>query len=53
MADEWVVKTLRAAAREALGRGAVDEAVRYLRRALEEPPDPGVRADVLFELGSV
>jgi DNA-binding CsgD family transcriptional regulator len=53
MGDDWVVEILRAAAREALARGAVDEAVRYLRRALEEPPHPAVRAEVLFELGSV
>jgi DNA-binding CsgD family transcriptional regulator len=53
MGDDWVVDILRAAAREALARGAVDEAVHYLRRALEEPPHPGVRAKVLFELGSV
>jgi DNA-binding CsgD family transcriptional regulator len=53
MGDDWVVDILRAAAREALARGAVDEAVRYLRRAVEEPPHPGVRAEVLFELGSV
>jgi hypothetical protein len=53
MGDDWVVEILRAAAREALARGAVDEAVRYLRRALEEPPHPTVRVEVLFELGSV
>jgi len=53
MGDDWVVGILRAAAREALARGAVDEAERYLRRALEEPPHPAIRADVLFELGSV
>jgi DNA-binding CsgD family transcriptional regulator len=53
MGDDWVIGILRAAAWEALARGAVDEAARYLRRALEEPPHPGVRAEVLFELGSV
>lgn len=53
MGDDWVVAILRAAARDALARGAVDEAVHYLRRALEEPPHPAVRAEVLFELGSV
>jgi DNA-binding CsgD family transcriptional regulator len=53
MGDEWAVGVLRAAAREALASGAVDEAERYLRRALEEPPHPAIRADVLFELGSV
>jgi DNA-binding CsgD family transcriptional regulator len=53
MGDDWVVGILRTAAGEALTRGAVEEAVRYLRRALEEPPHPATCADVLFELGSV
>jgi DNA-binding CsgD family transcriptional regulator len=53
LGDDWVVDVLRAAARTALGRGAVDDASRYLRRALEEPPHPRLRADVLLELGSV
>ena len=53
LGDEWVVEVLRAAARLALVRGAVEEASRYLRRALEEPPQPCLRADVLYELGSV
>jgi predicted ATPase len=43
MGDDWVVGILRAATREALASGAVDEAMRYLRRALEEPPHPAVR----------
>jgi DNA-binding CsgD family transcriptional regulator len=47
--DPWVVEQLRAAACEAR---AAQPAVRYLERALEEPPEPGVRADVLAELGA-
>jgi DNA-binding CsgD family transcriptional regulator len=51
-ADAKVVKTLRAAARSALARGAAESAVVYLRRALAEPPSGSERVDVLFELGS-
>ncbi|MFI8962910.1 ATP-binding protein [Streptomyces sp. NPDC053493] len=50
--DPWVVKNLRAAARETLRAGAPDTARRYLARALREPPDHDERAAVLFELGS-
>jgi hypothetical protein len=46
-----VVSALRAAAAEALRRGAPRPAARYLRRALEEPHAPGERAEVLAELG--
>jgi tetratricopeptide (TPR) repeat protein len=53
LGDEWVVEVLRASARLALARGAVEEATLYLRRALEEPPRLCLRADVLYELGSV
>jgi DNA-binding CsgD family transcriptional regulator len=52
LGDEWVVEVLRAAARPALARGAVEEAARYLHRALVEPPAPEVRSEVLFEIGS-
>jgi DNA-binding NarL/FixJ family response regulator len=45
------VETLRAAAARAADRGAVDSAVAYLRRALDEPPDAAVRPVVLLELG--
>jgi DNA-binding CsgD family transcriptional regulator len=48
-ADSWVVEQLRAAAREAR---ATEPAVRYLRRALEEPPVPELRPEVLAELGA-
>jgi DNA-binding CsgD family transcriptional regulator len=47
--DPWVVEQLRCAAREAR---APEPAVRYLRRALEEPPTPELRPDVLAELGA-
>jgi DNA-binding CsgD family transcriptional regulator len=47
--DEWVVEQLRAAAREAR---AAQPAVRYLERALEEPPTAELRPEVLAELGA-
>jgi DNA-binding CsgD family transcriptional regulator len=49
--DAARVTVLRAAAREADARGAADAAVGYLRRALEEPPDPDTVVAVLHELG--
>jgi len=49
--DPWVVEQLREAASGSLARGAADSAIRYLTRALEEPPPAGVRGDVLLELG--
>lgn len=50
-ADEWAVEQLRAAAARALGRGAADAAVNYLRRALREPPRRTERLGVSRELG--
>lgn len=50
-ADVWAVAELRAAAAAALGRGAADAAVRYLRRALREPPTRTERLAVSRELG--
>ena len=47
----WAVDTLCVAAAVALGRAAPADAVRYLRRALEEPPPRGKRAHVILELG--
>jgi DNA-binding CsgD family transcriptional regulator len=47
------VAELREAARLASERGAPDAALRYLRRALEEPPPPGERGELLGELGAV
>jgi len=49
--DEWAVEQLRAAAAAALSRGAADAAVRYLRRALREPPKRAERLGVSRELG--
>jgi DNA-binding CsgD family transcriptional regulator len=49
--DSFVVETLREAATRSLARGAADAAVTYLRRALEEPPEPADRIETLTELG--
>jgi DNA-binding CsgD family transcriptional regulator len=49
--DAWVVSELRAAAAAALARGAADAAVRYLRRALREPPPKDERLMTSRELG--
>ncbi len=49
--EAWVVDVLRAAARHALRTGAPESAASYLRRALDEPPAAGVRAELLRELG--
>jgi len=50
-ASAAVVETLRSAAAAALGRGALDSAVAYLRRALDEPPGEAERPGVMLELG--
>jgi DNA-binding NarL/FixJ family response regulator len=49
--EEWVVDVLEEAARTATRRSAPDSAVAYLTRALEEPPAPERRGDILLELG--
>ena len=49
--DRQTVVALRAAARAAQARGAPDSAVRYLRRALAEPPEPAARPELMGELG--
>jgi class 3 adenylate cyclase/tetratricopeptide (TPR) repeat protein len=49
--DRFVVETLRIAADRAIVRGAPDAAVRYLRRALAEPPADEIQVDTLCELG--
>ena len=46
-----MVDALRAAARQAMARGAPDAAASYLRRALAEPPAGELRLEVLLELG--
>jgi DNA-binding CsgD family transcriptional regulator len=50
--DAWVVERLQAAAREARSSGAPQSAVRYLERALAEPPSREQRPGVLGALGS-
>jgi DNA-binding CsgD family transcriptional regulator len=50
--DSWAVEQLRAAAAEARSRGAAQSAVRYLERALAEPPPGDLLAELLAELGS-
>jgi DNA-binding CsgD family transcriptional regulator len=49
--DAFVSATLRRAAEQSMAQGAPEAAVAYLRRALEEPPAPEERLDVLHQLG--
>src|SRR4051812_17956140 len=49
--DDVVVELLRASARRALAQGTPASAVRYLERALREPPAETARPAVLAELG--
>jgi DNA-binding CsgD family transcriptional regulator len=49
--NPWVVERLREAAREAAFRAAPQSVVRYLVRALEEPPEIEARSELLAELG--
>lgn len=51
--DPWVVAALRQAAASSRSRGAPTIAVRYLERALAEPPRDGADRTVLHELGRV
>jgi DNA-binding CsgD family transcriptional regulator len=51
--EDWVVDILRAAAEAAVAKGDPDAAVSLLRRALDEPPQPEVRLELLLELGRV
>lgn len=50
-ASQWVVDTLVEAAHRTADRGALGSAVAYLARALDEPPPPDRRADLLLDLG--
>lgn len=50
--DSWVVASLREAARRAASRGASENAVAYLRRALAEPPAVTEQAELALDLGS-
>jgi DNA-binding CsgD family transcriptional regulator len=47
----WAVEALCEAAAASLGAGRPRDAVRYLRRALDEPPPRRLRSHVVFELG--
>ena len=49
--EAWIVDLLAAAAEHSIDRGAPDAAVRYLRRALTEAPDPERRGALLAALG--
>jgi len=49
--DDWTVDALERAATLALGDGAPESAVTYLRRALAEPPEEARRPEVLLGLG--
>ncbi len=49
--DPWAFDRLVAAARQSAARGAADAVATYLLRALDEPPPPERRADVLLDLG--
>jgi DNA-binding NarL/FixJ family response regulator len=49
--EQWVANILVQAAHAASRRGAPESAVTYLTRALEEPPPPEWRAEMLLELG--
>jgi DNA-binding CsgD family transcriptional regulator len=49
--EDWVVDVLREAARAAFAKGAPDAAIASLQRAIAEPLAPGLRAELLFELG--
>jgi DNA-binding CsgD family transcriptional regulator len=49
--DLWTVDCLAEAARMARRRGAPENAAVYLRRALEEPPEPAERPSILLDLG--
>src|SRR6185295_3402915 len=51
--DPDVARVLNEAGTAAFHRGAVDNAVSYLRRALEEPPPPDLRPRLLLDLGQV
>jgi DNA-binding NarL/FixJ family response regulator len=49
--ESWVANVLVQAAHTASRRSAPESAVAYLTRALEEPPPPEWRAEILLELG--
>lgn len=50
--DAWTVERLVQAADQALARGAPEAAINALRRALQEPPAPSERPELLIALGT-
>ncbi len=50
--EDWVVDVLSTAASRALALGMPESAASYLRRALDEPPEPAMRSAVLRQLGT-
>jgi DNA-binding CsgD family transcriptional regulator/tetratricopeptide (TPR) repeat protein len=50
--EEWVIDVLRAAANTAVTKGDLDAAISCLRRALDEPPRPDLRLELLLELAA-
>ena len=50
--EPWAFETLTAAARRAVNRGAAENAVRLLRRALDEDAPTPLRRSALLELGA-
>ncbi len=49
--EEWVAELLVEAARVAADKGATENSVDYLKRALDEPLSPERRAGTLYDLG--
>ena len=50
--ERWAFDALTAAARQAGNRGSPEQAVRFLRRALEEEAPTAVRRSILLDLGA-
>ncbi len=50
--EQWAFDALRASAQRATDRGSPDQAVRFLRRALEEEAPGPLRRSLLLELGA-
>ena len=50
--EQWAFDALSASARQASNRGSSDQAVRFLRRALEEEVPTAVRRSILLDLGA-
>lgn len=50
--EQWALDALTASARRAGNRGSADQAVRFLRRALDEEATTEVRRSVLLDLGA-